>query len=170
GPNGEPESFDAFLKREYQKARDAERVGITEGEWRKGQITQAAVAWVLSTVFLRFCEDNGLLEQPFITGPKEERDRSGIAEDLKEAWVLHGRTDNRYAPELTGGDWSEHAFEQMSVSPVMAGLFDQRHNPMWSITPSHQAAKQLFDFWRQVGEDGHLVHDFTDPDWNTRFL
>ncbi|WP_239642968.1 BREX-2 system adenine-specific DNA-methyltransferase PglX [Nocardiopsis alkaliphila] len=170
GPNGEPESFDAYLKREYQKARDAERVGIAEGEWREGQITQAAVAWVLSTVFVRFCEDNGLLEQPFIAGPKDERDRYGIAQELKEAWVLQGRRENLGAPELTDREWLEHAFEQMSVSSVMAGLFDRQHNPMWTITPSHTAAKQLIDFWRQVGEDGHLVHDFTDPEWNTRFL
>ena len=74
GPSGEPESFDTYLKREYQKARDAERTAIAEGEWREDQITQAAVAWVLSTVFVRFCEDNGLLEQPFIAGPKDERD------------------------------------------------------------------------------------------------
>src|SRR5699024_5963807 len=170
GPNGERESFDAYLKREYQKAWDAKRVGITEGEWRKGQITQAAVAWVLSTVFVRFCEDNGLLEQPFITGPKDERDRYGIAQELKEAWVLQGRSDNPDAPELTDRDWLEHAFDQMSVSSVMAGLFDKRHNPMWTITPSHQAAKQLNHFWRHVSEAGLLVHDFTDPDWNTRFL
>jgi hypothetical protein len=170
GPNGDPETFDAYLKREYQRARDAERTATTEGEWREGQITQAAVAWVLSTVFLRFCEDNGLLEQPFIAGPKDERDRYSVAQELKEAWVLQGRSENPDAPERTDRDWLEHAFEQMSVSSVMAGLFDKRHNPMWSITPSHQAARALIDFWRTVGEDGHLVHDFTSPDWNTRFL
>ncbi|WP_431868901.1 BREX-2 system adenine-specific DNA-methyltransferase PglX [Nocardiopsis eucommiae] len=167
---GEPETFDASLKREYQRARDAERTAVTEAEWREGQITQAAVAWVLSTVFLRFCEDNGLLEQPFIAGPKDERDRYGVAQELKEAWVLQGRSENPDAPERTDRDWLEHAFEQMSVSSVMAGLFDKRHNPMWTITPSHSAAKQIIDFWRAVGEDGHLVHDFTDSEWNTRFL
>jgi hypothetical protein len=170
GPDGDPETFDAYLKREYQRARDAERTATTEGEWREGQITQAAVAWVLSTVFLRFCEDNGLLEQPFIAGPKDERDRYSVAQELKEAWVLQGRSENPDAPERTDRDWLEYAFEQMSVSSVMAGLFDKRHNPMWSITPSHQAARALIDFWRTVGEDGHLVHDFTSPDWNTRFL
>nr|WP_202423327.1 BREX-2 system adenine-specific DNA-methyltransferase PglX [Nocardiopsis alba] len=170
GPSGEPESFDAYLRREYQKARDAERTAIAEGEWREDQITQAAVAWVLSTVFVRFCEDNGLLEQPFLAGPKDERDRYGVAQELKEAWVLRGRSETPDAPERTDRDWLEHAFEQMSVSSVMAGLFDKKHNPMWTITPSHQAAKQLIEFWRQVGEDGHLVHDFTDPEWNTRFL
>ncbi|MFE9243859.1 BREX-2 system adenine-specific DNA-methyltransferase PglX [Nocardiopsis sp. NPDC006938] len=167
---GEPETFDASLKREYQRARDAERTAVTEAEWREGQITQAAVAWVLSTVFLRFCEDNGLLEQPFIAGPKDERDRYGVAQELKEAWVLQGRSEDPDAPERTDRDWLEHAFEQMSVSSVMAGLFDKRHNPMWTITPSHSAAKQIIDFWRAVGEDGHLVHDFTDSEWNTRFL
>ena len=57
----------------------------------------------------------------------------------------------------------------MSVSPVAAGLFDQ-HNPMWTILPSHDAAKALLDFWRETGPDGELIHDFTDPEWNTRFL
>lgn len=133
GPNGELESFDAYLKREYQKARDAERVGIAEGEWREGQITQAAVAWALSTVFVRFCEDNGLLEQPFIAGPKDERDRYGIAQELKEAWVLQGRSEDPDAPELTDREWLEHAFEQMSVSSVMAGLFDKKHKDRKSV-------------------------------------
>ncbi|NYH55735.1 hypothetical protein HNR06_005324 [Nocardiopsis arvandica] len=167
---GKPETFDAALKREYQRARDAERTATTEGAWREGQVTQAAVAWVLATVFVRFCEDNGLLEQPFIAGPKGEHDRYNIAQELKDAWVLQGRSENPDAPELTDRDWLEHAFEQMSVSSVMAGLFDKKHNPMWSITPSHQAAKALIDFWRSVGDDGHLVHDFTDSEWNTRFL
>ncbi|XKK39966.1 hypothetical protein HFP72_03960 [Nocardiopsis sp. ARC36] len=170
GPNGEPETFNAALKREYQRARDRERTAITEGEWREGQVTQAAVAWVLATVFVRFCEDNELLEQPFIAGPKGEHDRYNIAQELKDAWVLQGRGENPDAPERTDRDWLEYAFEQMSVSSVMAGLFDKNHNPMWSITPSHQAAKALIGFWRSVGDDGHLVHDFTDPEWNTRFL
>ena len=169
-PQGQPESFGAYLDRQYRKAREAERTATTEGEWRREQITQAAVAWVLATVFVRFCEDNGLLEQPFIAGPRDQDDRYGVAQDLKEAWVLQGRQENPDADERTDRDWLEHAFERMSVSSVMAGLFDRDHNPMWTITPSHQAAKRLIEFWRTVGDDGHLVHDFTDSEWNTRFL
>ena len=41
---------------------------------------------------------------------------------------------------------------------------------MWTILPSPDAAKALLDFWRQTGEDGEIRYDFTDPDWNTRFL
>ncbi|WP_328806922.1 BREX-2 system adenine-specific DNA-methyltransferase PglX [Nocardiopsis coralli] len=167
---GKEVSFGEQLDHEYEEAQAGERTAITKGEWLEGQITQAAVAWVLSTVFVRFCEDNGLLAQPFIAGPKDERDRYGIAQELKEAWVLRGRQEEPEAPERTDRDWLEHAFAQMGVSSVMAGLFDRYHNPMWTITPSHQAAKGLIEFWRTVGDDAHLVHDFTDPEWNTRFL
>ena len=58
----------------------------------------------------------------------------------------------------------------MSVSPVAAGLFDRQHNPMWTIIPTPFAAKDLLEFWRKLGEDGEIVHDFTDETWNTRFL
>ena len=58
-------------------------------------------------------------------------------------------------------------FKQIKVA---AGLFDEAHNPMWTVTPSHDAAKALLAFWRRRAESGEIVHDFTDPDWNTRFL
>ena len=56
------------------------------------------------------------------------------------------------------------------ASPVAAGLFDRTHNPMWRITPSHHAAKDLLAFWRTPGAAETVAHDFTDPDWDTRFL
>lgn len=163
-------TFEEELKVEYHRAFQAERTAATYGAWRDERVTQAAVAWVLATVFVRFCEDNGLLEQPFITGPRDESHRYDIAQELKEAWILREREQNPDAPERTDRDWLVHAFEQMSVSSIMAGLFDRAHNPMWTITPSHQAAKNLIEFWRTVGDSGHLVHDFTDDTWNTRFL
>src|SRR5581483_5574732 len=41
---------------------------------------------------------------------------------------------------------------------------------MWRITPSHDAAKGLLVFWRTPGADGAVIHEFTDPGWDTRFL
>ena len=41
---------------------------------------------------------------------------------------------------------------------------------MWSIYPSHEAAKTLLAFWREQDADAQIVHDFTDESWNTRFL
>ncbi|MDA2806631.1 BREX-2 system adenine-specific DNA-methyltransferase PglX [Nocardiopsis suaedae] len=170
GPDGTPETFAEALDREYQRARKAERTDATYGAWRDDQVTQAAVAWVLATVFVRFCEDNELLEYPFIAGPRDGDDRYAQAMEFRDAWILEGRRENPDAPERTDRDWLEHAFAEMSVSSVMAGLFSREYNPMWKITPSHQAAQALIDFWRTVGDDGHLVHDFRDPEWNTRFL
>ncbi|MBB4934833.1 hypothetical protein F4561_005727 [Lipingzhangella halophila] len=169
--DGQEESFNDALRREYNKAFEAERTAATYETWRDERVTQAAAAWVLATVFVRFCEDNGLLEHPFISGPRDERNRYDIAQELKDAWVLEWREKEPDAPERTDRDWLVHTFEQMSVSSITAGLFDRDHNPMWTITPSHQAAKILIGFWREVGDDGHLVHDFTDNDyWDTRFL
>ena len=123
-------------------------------------MTQVAVAWVLGTVFLRFCEDNGLIEYPFITGPGE---RADLARDLQaEYFQKH--------PEQTDRDWNIAGFDAMSLSPVAKGLFDRRHNPMWTIQPSHYAAKALLAFWRETGPTARCVYDLTDPEWNTRFL
>ena len=73
-------------------------------------------------------------------------------------------------PESDDLGWLKAAIDALSVSPVVAGLFDKRHNPMWTIQPSPQVIKALLDFWRQTGEDGQIRYDLTDPEWNTRFL
>ena len=115
---------DARLKVEWRAAKSADRTAATFETWLGERVTQVAVAWVLGTVFLRFCEDNGLIEYPFITGPGE---RADLARDLQaEYFQKH--------PEQTDRDWIIAGFDAMSVSPVAKGLFDRRHNPMWTIT------------------------------------
>ena len=155
---GDP-TTDAELRREWQQARDAQRTAATFEAWREDLITQVAVAWVLGTVFVRFCEDNDLIEYPFIAGPG---DRVAVARERQ------GQFFEEY-PELTDRDWICAAFEALSVSPVAAGLFEH-HNPMWKILPSHDAAKALLDFWRETDAQGEIVRDLTDPSWDTRFL
>lgn len=39
----------------------AERTAGAWTDWLEDQVTQAAVGWVLGSVFVRFCEDNRLL-------------------------------------------------------------------------------------------------------------
>ena len=41
--------------------------------WRDDRVTQAAVAWVLTSVFIRFCEDNALVRPVWIAGPGQRR-------------------------------------------------------------------------------------------------
>lgn len=149
------------LKAEWRQAHDTERTAATYETWLDGEVTQAAAAWVLGALFLRFCEDNGLIDLPYLAGPG---DGLAIACERQQEFFEHH-------PHQTDRDWIVAGFDDMAAaSPVAAGLFDRARNPMWRITPSHQAAKNLLSFWRTPGPDGTVVHNFTDPGWDTRFL
>nr|WP_033825777.1 MULTISPECIES: BREX-2 system adenine-specific DNA-methyltransferase PglX [unclassified Kitasatospora] len=153
--------FAEKLDDEYQRARAAERTAATYESWREERITQAAVAWVLGTVFIRFCEDNGLIEWPWLAGPGE---RLEIAEERHEAYFR----DN---PEQNDRDWIIAAFDHLAASNETAGgLFDRNHNPLWGLTPSYEAARALLVFWRRRDKDGEAVHLFGSEGWDTRFL
>ncbi len=158
---GQEREFAEPLHAEWQQARDAGRTAATYETWLDGEVTQSAVAWVLGTVFLRFCEDNALIDLPYLAGPGE---RLAVATDRQQYYFERN-------PQGTDRDWIVAGFEDMSAaSPVAAGLFDRDHNPMWRITPSHPAAKALLAFWRTPNSNGSVAHDFTDQAWDTRFL
>ena len=59
------------LAHKHQRARAAERTAQSYEEWRSDYITQIAAAWVLSCVFVRFMEDNRLVDPPMLAGPGE---------------------------------------------------------------------------------------------------
>lgn len=149
------------LRAEYDTARQAKRTAATYETWRDDRITQVAAAWVLGTVFVRFCEDNGLIEWPFLAGPD---DRLTEAEERHDAYF-------REHPDRNDRDWLVEAFQHLAAAhPTAAGLFDERHNPLWEIMPSYEAATAVLQFWRRRDEDGLIRYDFTDPEWDTRFL
>ncbi|MGX9884650.1 BREX-2 system adenine-specific DNA-methyltransferase PglX [Streptomyces sp. NPDC002276] len=160
------------LRAEYDRARKLGRTASTWNSWLDERVTQVAVAWVLGTVFVRFCEDNGLIPEPYLTAP--EGDRRDLALARFEEYVA--RSDD---PTYRG--WLEQAFEELGAGQAGRLLFDRRHNPLFQIPLSHDGARELVDFWRGRDEGGVLVHDFTDPDpleedgdgtrgWDTRFL
>ena len=61
---------EAPLRIQYEAARAAKRTAEAYEAWREAQFTQAAVAWILSCVFIRFMEDNGLLgDIAYLSGP-----------------------------------------------------------------------------------------------------
>ncbi|MDG4771170.1 BREX-2 system adenine-specific DNA-methyltransferase PglX [Solwaraspora sp. WMMD792] len=148
------------LRGEYDRAFKIGRTAATWTSWRDERVTQAAVAWVLGSVFVRFCEDNSLLTDPYLAGPGE---RMVIAEEAEAQFF-------RDQPHETLRGWLLTAFDAIAASQAGRSLFDQRHNPLYQIPLSHDAAKSLVAFWRTRGADGALVHDFTDPEWGTRFL
>lgn len=145
--------YKAKLEAEYAHAREAKRTAAMYEAWRDERITQVAAAWVLACVFVRFCEDNRLIADPFLAGPGER---------LKDAEDRDGEYF-RLKPEKNDRDWLVHAFESLAATnPAVAGLFDRAHNPLWELAPSYEAASALLKFWRRRGPDGEIVHDFTD--------
>jgi predicted aminopeptidase len=75
--------IDQALRAEYAAATRARRTADTFETWREDPITQAGVAWVLGTVFVRFLEDNGLIE-PRLSGVGDNR---RFALDRHAAWA-----------------------------------------------------------------------------------
>lgn len=158
----------AELTTEWQAARDAQRCAETFESWAEQLITQAGVHWLLSAVFLRFIEDNALVDRPWIAGPPaasgETTSRLALAQDAHEHYF-------RAHPLHTDREYLLAAFRQAGALPGLHTFFDEAHNPVFRLPISADAALALRQFWQQVNPDtGALVHDFTDPALNTRFL
>lgn len=152
---------DAQVRVEYGKAKEAKRTAQAYTVWRDEWITQVAVAWVLGVVFVRFIEDNGLIAAPFIAGPGERLD---FAKDQRTAFFQKN-------PTLSDREYLEHVFREVARLPAMAELYDERHNPLWTLGVSGDGAKLILEqFQKTDPATGTLVHDFADPEWNTRFL
>ena len=151
----------SILQEEYRAARDAERTSDTFLIWRIGALSQAAVAWLLGCVFVRFAEDNGLVDAALIAGPGERNVR---AEDRQTLYF-------RARPTDSDRDYLLDVFAEVARLPGIGRLYDHVHNPVWRHGISGDAARDLMAFWRAVDPDsGALRHDFTDPEWDTRFL
>jgi hypothetical protein len=145
--------------REHQAAVNRERTAMSWQEWRDDRVTQAAVAWVLTTVFVRFCEDNRLLKPVWIAGPTDRR------QEALDAELAYFRAN----PEHTDREWVEQAVKYLAATKATRDLVES-HSPLWMVSPSGQAVKRLLAFWRERTPDGELVWDLTDPDLSTRFL
>jgi hypothetical protein len=153
----------ASLQGEWQAARDAERTAETFESWADQVITQAGVHWLLSCVFLRFIEDNELVDRPWIGGTPDSG-RLNLARDRHEAYF-------RVHPLETDREYLLACFREAGSLPGLHTFFDEAHNPVFRLGISGDAAMALRSFWQQQDPNtGALLHDFTDPAWNTRFL
>uniref|UniRef100_UPI0025EE0EDE BREX-2 system adenine-specific DNA-methyltransferase PglX n=1 Tax=uncultured Acidovorax sp. TaxID=158751 RepID=UPI0025EE0EDE len=151
------------LQAEWQAARDAERCAETFESWVDQVITQSGVHWLLSCVFLRFMEDNQLVERPWLGGTPGSG-RLALARDRHHAYF-------QAHPHESDRDYLLAAFREAGHLPGLQTFFDEAHNPVFRLGISGDAAMALLKFWWEVNADtGTLQHDFTDPTWNTRFL
>ena len=161
---GERPGLEASLLQEYRKAVGRERTADIYDSWREERLTQVAVAWILGCVFVRFLEDNALVDPPRLSGPGDRRRRA-----LDEHNLYF-----RAHPTDTDREYLLHVFRAVATLPVAGQLFDERHNPLWSVDAemlSGDAATRLLRLWQRIDPDsGALAHDFTDRTWDTRFL
>lgn len=158
------------LRRDYQRARDRGRTGQAWSIWRDGEVSQAGVAWIISTVFVRFVEDNDLLRgaklegrlvaQPWIAAPGDGLDRAAENEGLFYA----------AEPTRTSRGWLLQAFTVLQGQPAGRALVDPDHSPVWRAPISASATDELLVFFRRTNPDGSLVHDFQSERLDTRFL
>lgn len=71
----------ARLHADWQAARAVKRTAQAFEVFVEDQITQIAVAWILSAVFVRFLEDNALVDAPLLSGPLAPQNRLQLARD-----------------------------------------------------------------------------------------
>nr|WP_030169915.1 MULTISPECIES: BREX-2 system adenine-specific DNA-methyltransferase PglX [Actinomycetes] len=149
--------FEAWSS-EYQAVLRSERTALSWQAWRDERITQAAVAWVLLTVFARYCEDNSLVAPRWIAGA--DTDARAHAVDARRSYF-------HQHPDHTDREWIATISEHFRQFPATEGLVD-RYSPMHLVAPSGDAARTVLEFWWQQDADGALLYSFDGVD--TRFL
>lgn len=162
----------ARWKSEHRAAVRAQRTAGSWTDWLDDQVTQAAVGWVLGSVFVRFCEDNLLLGSGDGTGAGTARagvwiaspdpHRAQLANDAETAFYQKD-SDRSYR------QWLEHAFAALGAEEATAPLVES-HSAIHLAAPHSDAVAGLLEFWRQTDDDGLLLWRFDDPELSTRFL
>lgn len=152
------EHVEAGLRAAWTNEQKSGQTGLGFEPWRRERVTQLAVAWILSVVFVRTLEDRGYID-PRVAGSTQDALRA--AED-REALFL------QIAPFLGPREYLLSVFRELSKLPGARDVFDTRHNPVWVLSPSSEGAKALLEFFRKPDGSGAPALVFADTD--TRFL
>ncbi len=149
----------APLLAEYGQAQRAGRTQETFGAWREHYLNQVAVAWVLASVFVRYLEDQGLVEECWLAGQGARR------AEARERYSAFFRAH----PEWSDREYVQHVFERVAALPGCHDLFARDRNPLWRVGISGDGAKKLREFFAEVDPaSGQLLRSFEGAD--TRFL
>ena len=152
---------DAGLREAYTQIEKGGRTADPFEVWREDYLDQVAVAWVLACVFVRFMEDNHLIDECWLAGEDERRK---LAEDTHELYF-------RKHPHETDREYFEHVFQEVGKIPAARDLFAEGKTPLWALGPSGDMAMKLLGFWREIdAEEGHLKRSFEVENDDTRFL
>ncbi|GAA4399430.1 BREX-2 system adenine-specific DNA-methyltransferase PglX [Tsukamurella soli] len=158
----------------HDEARAENRTAVSWTDWSEDQLTQAAVGWLLTSVFVRFCEDNLLLGDAgagsAASGPNELGVWITNDNELLRQRALDAENDfYRSNPDASYREWLQVAFDALAKNRATAGLVDQ-HAAIHIFAPSSDAVEQILTFWRTTDDWDSLVWRFNDPDLSTRFL
>jgi hypothetical protein len=145
------------LHKEYADAKAGQRTGGTVESWLEDALDQAAVAWVLGCVFVRFCEDNGLVEGLWLGGPEPAAPVERAVQHRQAHLIANPRDNDRH--------WLRAGFGHLRSLRATGKIFDD-HNPVWRFHISGQAAEDLSDFFRR----GAGLRSLRSPGLSTRFL
>ncbi|MFF5171349.1 BREX-2 system adenine-specific DNA-methyltransferase PglX [Micromonospora sp. NPDC000089] len=149
--------LESSLEKEHTRATEARRTAGTFETWLEDVLDQAAVAWVLGCVFVRFCEDNGLVEGLWIGGPEPAAPVERAVQERQQHLIDNPRHNDR--------EWLREAFGHLRTLRATGKIFDE-HNPVWRFDISGEAAERLSEFFRR----GPGLVSLRVEDLNTRFL
>lgn len=160
----------ARLEAEHAQLQKAGRTAAGFGSWLDEQVTQAAVSWVLACVFVRFLEDNALVDGPWLAGPVKAVDgqnRLALALQNREHYFSQ-------QPKDSDRNYLEHVFRTIGRIPACKDLFAEDRNPLWKLPVSGDGAGELLKFWQErTADTGELAREFVAADGqvaDTRFL
>src|SRR4051812_5207857 len=157
----ETADIDAGLRKAFQQIEKGGRTAQAFEVWRTDYLDQVAVAWVLACVFVRFMEDNRLIDECWLAG---EGERRKLAEGSHELFF-------RQHAHHTDREYFQHIFHEVGKIPAARDLFAEGKTPLWAVGPSGDAAMKLLAFWREIdAEGGHLKRSFKVEGGDTRFL
>lgn len=152
-------AVEAGLRAAWDAEKGAGETGQGFDPWRRARVTQIAVAWILSVVFVRTLEDRGFVD-PRIAGA--DAARLAAARDREVAF-------SQIALNLGPREYLLAVFRELAHLPGAREVFDARHNPVWVLAPSSEGARALLDVFQQPdAATGAPV--FTFPGADTRFL
>ena len=131
--------------------------------WLGGRVTQAGVAWILATVFVRFLEDNTLITPARFLEPVGSR--TNAPDDRWQAFIRKTPTANRR-------DWMQSEFDDLvNKHPALSELLGRGNHHLWMLAPSQDGVTALLEAFSERTDDGTALRwSLADPQLSTRFL
>lgn len=158
---GDNAEINSGLKEAYEQIEKGGRTAQAYEVWLEDYLDQVAVAWVLSCVFVRFMEDNDLIDETWLAGEGGRRQR---AEDSHTLYF-------REHPKESDREYFEHVFQEVGKIPAATDLFAEGKTPLWAVGPTGDACRSLLKFWQETDADsGKLLRTFDVEEGDTRFL